>query len=214
MSLLCSLSTLTVSWGALSGLPTLELSSLSEQEGKQHGAKDAAYDRSYDGDPSVPPVVAAFARYGQHGVGNSWAEVARRVNGVPSWPAEGESDAEDEQADEQRVQASSYDRRGTTFYRPRVRNDTKDAEDQHERTDDLGNDVRRGVVDGRRGAEHAELETFVFGLFPVRQVGQPHDNAADEGPEELGDEVAGHQGPVELARYGRGDRHGRVDLGT
>src|SRR5215208_6394246 len=202
------------SWGALCRLPTLHLISLSEQNYPRQAAEDAADNRPHDGDPGVPPVVASFARDGQYRVGDARPQVTGRVDSVAGRTTEREPDAYDEQADEKRVQASSYDRRGTTPYRPRIRNDTKDAEDQHERTDDLGNDVRRGVVDRRRGAEHAELETFVFGLCPVRQVRQPHDNAADEGPEELGDEVAGHQGPVELARYGRGDRHGRVDLGT
>src|SRR5688500_11720300 len=47
------LSNRTVSCGALFGLPTLNLSYLSEQEDEQHGAEDAAYDRSYDRDPGV-----------------------------------------------------------------------------------------------------------------------------------------------------------------
>src|SRR5829696_10077325 len=206
------LSSRTVPWGALFRLPTLDLSYLSEQEGKQHSAEDAANNRSYDRDPGVPPVVAAFARYGQHGVGDPWAEVARRVNGVPGRPAEGESDAEDEQANDQRVQAAPYDRRGIAPDRSCVRNDAEDAEDQHEGADNLCDEVGGCVVDRRRGGEHAELETFVFGLRPVWQVGQPHDDAADEGPEELRDDVAGHQGPFQIARYGRGDRHGGVDL--
>src|SRR5215213_3199724 len=185
-----------------SGSPRCSSPSLSEQEGEQNATQDAADDRPHHGDPGVPPVVAAFARDGQYRVGDTRPQVAGGVDGVPSWPAEGEPDAYDEQADEKRVQASSYDRRGTTPYRPRVRNETKDAEDQHERTDDLGNDVRRGVVDRRRGAEHAELEAFVFGLFPVRQVRQPHDYGADESTEELRDYKAWNYGPVELAHCG------------
>src|SRR5918995_1947932 len=195
MSLLCSLSGRST-WGALLRLPTLHLTSLSEQEGEQNAAEDAADDRPHDGDPGVPPVVAAFARDGQYRVGDARPQVTGRVDGVAGRTAEREPDAYDEQADEKRVQTSSYHRRGTTPYDPRVRNDTKDAEDQHERTDDLGNDVRRGIVDGRRRAEHAELESLVFGLCPVWQVGQPYDNRADEGPEELRYDEAWHQGPL------------------
>src|SRR5215204_737972 len=190
------LSNRTIPWGAGTGLPTLDLSYLSEQEGKQHGAEDAAYNRPYDRDPGVPPVVAALARYGQYGVGDPWTEIARRVDSVAGGPTEGESDAEDEQADEQRVQAAPYDRRGTAPDRCCVRKDARDAEDKHEGADDLGDEVRGGIVDRWCGTEHAELEAFVFCLYPVWQVGQPHDDAPDKGSDELGDDVARHQGPV------------------
>src|SRR5688572_19037353 len=146
MSLLCSLPGRS-SWRASFRLPTLHLTSLSEQEGEQNAAEDATDYGRDDGDPGVSPVVPAFARYGQHGVGDPWAEVAGRVDGVPCRPAEGESDAEDEQAHEQRIDAAPYDRRGLAADRPSVRNDARDAEDQHEGADDLGDDVRRGVVD-------------------------------------------------------------------
>src|SRR5919107_3820202 len=214
MSLLCSLSRRFSSWGALFRLPTLQLTSLSEQNYPRYGAEDTAYGGRYDGDPGVTPVAAAFARDGQHGVSDPWAEVTRRIDRVPCRSAEGESDAEDEQADKQRIQTAPYYRRGIARERPRVRNEARDAEDQHEGTDDLGDDVRRSIVDGRRGAEHAELESLVFGLSPVRQVGQPHEDGADEGTQKLGDDVAGHHCPVELARYGKADGHGGVDIGA
>src|SRR5919107_3541031 len=195
MSLLCSLSR-RFSWGASFRLPTLHLTSLSEQNNPRHGAEDTAYDGTYDRDPGVPPIVAAFARNRQHGVGDPWAEVTGRIDSVPGRPAEGESDAEDEQADKQRIQTAPYYRRGIARDRPRVRNEARDAEDQHEGADDLGDEVRRSVVDGRRGAEHAELESLVFGLCPVWQVCQPHEDGADEGTQKLRDDVAGHQGPL------------------
>src|SRR5215218_6762620 len=167
------------------------ISSLSEQKGKQHGADDATDNGSYDGYPGVPPVVTAFARYGQYRVGDARPQVAGRVDGVAGRTTEREPDAEDEQADEQRVQ-----RRGTAPNLSRVRKDAEDAEDQYEGADNLCDEVGGGVVDRRGRAEHAEFETFVFGLFPVWQVGQPHYDAADEGSEELRDYVAWHQGPL------------------
>src|SRR5829696_4797139 len=207
-------STRTVPWGAVFRLPTLHLTSLSEQNNPRHGAEDAADDRPHDRDPGVPPVITAFARDGQHGVGYTRPQVAGGVDSVAGRTTEREPDAYDEQADDQRVQAAPYYHRGTARDRPRVRNDAKDAEDQHEGADDLGDEVRRGVVDGRRGREHAELETFVLGLRPVRQVGQPHDDGTHEGPEELRDDVSWHQAPGELASYGIGDGHGGVDVGA
>src|SRR5215204_7132265 len=213
MSLLCSLSR-RFSWGASFRLPTLHLTSLSEQNYPRYGAEDTAYDGRYDGDPGVTPVAAAFAREGQHSVSDPWAEVTRRVDGVPCRSAEGESDAEDEQADKQRIQTAPYYRRGIARNRPRVRNEARDAEDQHEGTDDLGDDVRRSIVDGRRGAEHAELESLVFGLFPVRQVCQPHEDGADEGTEELRDNKAWNYRPFELAHCRESEGHGRIDVGA
>src|SRR5215218_6127242 len=114
-------------WGALFRLPTLYLTSLSEQEDEQPCADDATDDGSYDGDPRVPPVVASFARYGQHCVGDTRPEVAGRVDGVAGWTAEREPDTEDEQADEQRVQAARYDRREIARDRSCVRNEARDA---------------------------------------------------------------------------------------
>src|SRR5918995_5155961 len=70
---------------------------LSEQNDKQHAAEDATDDGSYDGDPGVPPVVAAFTRYGQHRVGDPWAEVTGRIDSVAGRTTQRESDAEDEQ---------------------------------------------------------------------------------------------------------------------
>src|SRR5918998_3611189 len=203
----------TVSWGALLRLPTLHLTSLSEQNDKQHAAEDATDDGSYDGNPGVPPVVAALTCYGQYGVGDAGPEVASRVDGVAGRTTQREPDAEDEQADKQRVQAAPYNRRGFAPDCSRVRNDARDAEDQDERADDLGDDVRRSIVDRRRGAEHSEFEALVLGLPPVGQVSQPHDYGANEGSDELGDDVARHQGPVELARGGQADGHGGGGVG-
>ena len=94
------------------------LSSLLEQNYPRHGAEDTAYDGRYDGDPGVPPVVAAFARDGQHGVGDARPQVTGRVDGVAGRTTEREPDAEDEQADEQRVDAAPYDSRGIASNRP------------------------------------------------------------------------------------------------
>src|SRR5215212_2761677 len=175
---------------------TLDLNSLSEQNYPRHGAEDTTDDRPHDGDPGVPPVVAALARYGQHGVGDPWAEVTGRVDGVAGRTTQREPDAEDEQTNEKRVQAGSYDRRRITSDRPGVRDNPRDTEDQHEGADDLGDDVCGGVIDRRCGAEHAEFEAGVLGLRPVRQVREPHDDGANEGTEELGDYVAYRHTPA------------------
>src|SRR5215216_5593406 len=82
---------------------------------------------THDGDPGVPPVVAALARYGQHGVGDPWAEVTGRVDGVAGRTTQREPDAEDEQTNEKRVQAGSYDRRRITSDRPGVRDNPRNA---------------------------------------------------------------------------------------
>src|SRR5215212_519821 len=162
MSLLCSLHKRSV--GSPNRAPHVSCSSLSEQQGEQHRTDNATDDRSYDGDPGVPPIAAALACYGQYGVGDARAEVAGRVDGVAGRTTQREPDAEDEQADEQWVQAGPYDRRGTAPDRSRVRNYTRDAEDQHEGANDLSDDVCGGVIDRRCGAEHAELEAGILGL--------------------------------------------------
>src|SRR5918997_876011 len=91
------LSTRTVHGEPCSGSP--RCISLSEQNYPRHGTEDAADDGGYDGDPGVPPVVAAFTRYGEDRMSDPWAEVTSRVDGVAGWPTQGEPDAENEQAD-------------------------------------------------------------------------------------------------------------------
>ena len=86
-------------------LPAARLYSLSEKNHPGHGAENAADYGPHDGDPGVSPVVAAFARYGQHGVGDARPQVTGRVDGVAGRPTQREPDAEDEQADQQRVDA-------------------------------------------------------------------------------------------------------------
>src|SRR5215212_1931397 len=165
------------------------------------GPEYAADDRAYDRDPGVPPVAAALACYREDGVCDARAEIPGRVYRVSGGAAERQPDAKDEQPDEQRSEA----------WGKVVREYSEDAEDQHEGAHDLGDNVGRRVVDRRGGGKHAQLEAGICSLSPVRQVGQPHDDRTHEGPEELGDDVAGNQRPVELPGYGGTEGEGRVD---
>ena len=74
-------------------------------------AGEAADDRGNDGDPAVLPVRRPLAGNRQDGVGDARTEIARRIERIPRRPAERESDAEDEDADEQRLQAAAEDER-------------------------------------------------------------------------------------------------------
>src|SRR5215203_2617860 len=176
--------------------------SLPEQKHERRGAENAADNGGDDGDPGVSPVVSAFARYGQHGVGDAWSEVARRVDGVARGTPEGEPDAEDQQANQERREPRGEEGGQVAAHDPGVRADAEDAEEQHEGADDLGDNVRRGVVDGRGCTEYAELQSGIFCLRPVRQVREPHYDATDESAEELGYYVGKNIRPRELAGNG------------
>src|SRR5829696_6998525 len=186
-----------------------------EERGVRDGPEDAADDRGHDRDPGVPPVRASLAGYRQDGVGDARPEVAGRVDRVARGSAQREPDAEHEQTHQKRVEAAAdHAGGGIATHRAGVCDYAENTEDEHEGADDLGNEVRRGVVDRRRGAVHAELEAGVGRLPPVQQVGQPHEHRPHEGPEELRDDVAWDHRPIELSGYGETDGHGRVDMGA
>src|SRR5688572_6962157 len=73
------------------------------------GAEDAADQRADDRDPRILPVGAALPSNRQQGMRETRAEVARRVDRVAGGTAERDADAEDEHADEQRLQTAAED---------------------------------------------------------------------------------------------------------
>src|SRR5829696_1185947 len=76
-----------------------------------------------------------------------------------------------------------------------------DHEDQHERADDLGDQVPGGVADRRAGGEDGELGRRVLGLVEVLPVRQPGQHRAEEGAEELRGEI--HQCRAEVLVHAR-----------
>ena len=138
-------------------------------------ADHAADDRTDDRDPRVAPVRAPLAGDRQDRVHDARTEVARRVDRVAGRAAERHADAEHQQRHGQ-----STGPRAPASASPIVEPDREDAEDQHERADDLGDEVRGRVADRRSRGEHRELQARVLRLAPVRQVGELHEGRADE----------------------------------
>ncbi len=143
-------------------------------------------------------------------------EISGRVDSVARRPAERQPDGEDQQTDDQRLNAEREYRRevylGSLCDLLRVRNDCQHAEDQHGGPDDLGDKVGYGVAVGGRSAEHAELESRILRRFPVRQVGEPHYDTADESSEKLSDDVAWYLSQGEGTNRGETYSYGRVDV--
>src|SRR4051794_2130542 len=171
-----------------------------------HSRDDGADERSDDRGPRVAPVGWPLPRDGQYRVRDPWREVAGRVDRIAGRPSEREADAHDEEADVQR-------HAGVTRRRL-VREERLDPEDEDERRDGLGEDVHRVVADCRAGAEDGELQARVLGLGPVREVGEEHEDGADERAEELADEVLRNVAPVDGADDPGSDRDGRVQVGV
>jgi hypothetical protein len=65
----------------------------------------------------------------------------------------------------------------------------QDPVHQHERADDLRDDVQRVVTDGRPGREHRELQARVLRFLEVVPIGGHNQRGADEGADELPDQV-------------------------
>src|SRR6478735_1492961 len=132
----------------------------SEVRGGREATDDATDEGAEDRDPGVRPVARALALDGQERVRDARAEVTSRVDGVAGGATEAGTDADHEQGDEERAET-----------RGRLAGH-QDDEDQHERADDLRDEVPRVRPDGRAGGEDGELGRGVGVLVEVLLVGE------------------------------------------
>ena len=118
------------------------------------------------------------------------AEVTCRVQRIAGQTAKGHTDRDDDAEDQQLADAGSQ-------LRDLVQ--TADRENQNEGRDGFLHDVAAGVGDGRAGGEHAKLGAGVFRRVKVIFEEDVDQNAADDTAEDLRDDIAGNQRPVEHA---------------
>ena len=118
------------------------------------------------------------------------AEVTCRVQRIAGQTAKGHTDRDDDAEDQQLADAGSQ-------LRDLVQ--TADRENQNEGRDGFLHDVAAGVGDGRAGGEHAKLGAGVFRRVKVIFEEDVDQNAADDTAEDLRNDVAGNQRPVEHA---------------
>jgi len=151
-------------------------------------------------------------------VGDARAEVTGWVDGVPRRTTEARADADHEEGDGQ-----STERREAGGVA--VVAEADHHEDQHERADDLGDEVPRVAADGRACREDAELVGRVRLLVEVLLVRQPGEDGTDDRTEELRQDVQRHRAEVDVyERVGRlrselgrsvgheAERHRRVQM--
>ena len=146
-------------------------------------------------------------------MGEAGTCVAGGIDSVAGGAAEGESNGPDEQGDGQgaeRAQVNGDDAAGEGFFESAFHGEH--SEDEDEGTDDFTEEIRGRTANGRGGAKDGALEFAVRGLLPVRQIGQPDQDRSGEGPEQLGENVAGHSGPRESAHHGERYRDGGIEV--
>src|SRR5258705_2406088 len=147
--------------GSLAVARSLVILTSESDEGIQAGAGDAADDRGDDGDPAVLPVRRSLAGNRQDRVGDAPTKIARGGDLVARRSPDREADAEDEHADQQRLQAAAEDEREIDVpglgQRLRVRGDRQDAEHQDRRADDFADAVGGGAADRGPRGEHGQL---------------------------------------------------------
>src|SRR5512132_3463627 len=178
----------------------------------------AADERPHDRDPRVIPVRVSLARNRKYGVCDPRREVARRIDRVAGRPAEREADGEDQQADEEGHDglAESHRQRclpdAARGSRGEVPDEEEHPEEQHERADDLGQQVLAFLADRRRSAEDGQLEARVLRLSPVWQVGDVDQDRTDERPDHLAGYVLGHVVPRRDVSQREAERHRRIEV--
>ena len=95
---------------------------------------------------------------------------------------------------------------------PRQAQAAQRAEHEHQRAEELVDEIVDLRVIGVGGAEGAEDGVRLLGVAIVRVVGHEHDQLAHKRTEQLGDDIREHFTPGEHAVDGLGQRHGRVDV--
>ena len=116
------------------------------------------------------------------------AKVTRRVQRIAGQTAEGHTDGHDDAEDQELANA-------VVELRNLVQ--TADGEDQNEGRNGLLHDVADSVGDGGAGGEDAELGAGIFRRVKVILEENVDQNAADDTAEDLRNDVAGNQRPVE-----------------
>lgn len=169
---------------------------------------------SDNGDPEVVSAVGPDAgAVAQNGRGKTGAKVTSRVDGIASLPAEGGTEAKDEEEEGKRTKVS-----GSQVVV------VVDGVDTHHE-DGRGNDFRKdhtgaGHEGGRVGAEDASggsrqsdgSDTMSLVKVKGRLVVSVDDKGAEEGTHELGKGVDGELLPGESAEDAVGQRDGGVEM--
>ena len=141
----------------------------------------------------------------QDGVQQTRHEVAGRVQARAGRATHGGHEAPHNEADDDGGG-------GVILLAPSQGQAAQGAEDEHQGAEHLVEEVVDLLVVRVSGAEGAQNRLGVLGLLVVRVVSDVDDELAEQGAEQLGDDVRQHVAPREQAVDGLGDGHGRVDV--
>ena len=159
---------------------------------------DSAQNRGDNRNPSLAPAGGALVRDRQNGVQQTRHEVASRVQARAGRATHGGHEAPHNEADDDGGG-------GVILLAPSQGQAAQGAEDEHQGAEHLVEEVVDLLVVRVGGAEGAENGVGVLGLLVVRVVGQVDDELAEQGTEQLGDDVRQHVAPREQAVDGLGD---------
>ena len=118
---------------------------------------------------------------------NARAKVTGRVHSITGRAAERKAERPDEDTDDVRPKAVSSTVEAREAIRELRGEDHPDNEHEEERSDELAEECRAHLADGRRRAEDAELRGRIFRLFPMREISEPDDGSAEDAAEHLHD---------------------------
>ena len=141
----------------------------------------------------------------QDGVQQTRHEVAGRVQARAGRATHGGHEAPHNEADDDGGG-------GVILLAPSQGQAAQGAEDEHQGAEHLVEEVVGLLVVRVSGAEGAQNRLGVLGLLVVRVVSDVDDELAEQGAEQLGNDVRQHVAPREQAVDGLGDGHGRVDV--
>ena len=124
--------------------------------------KACAAERSDDRDPGIAPVRAAFASNRENGMRDARAKVTGGVHSISGRAAERKAESPDEDADDVRAEAIRHAAREAVC--KALGENHPDDEHEEERRDELAEEGRADLADGRSRAEDAELCSRIFRL--------------------------------------------------
>ena len=140
---------------------------------------------------------------------DAWPEVARGVDRVTGGTSERETDCHHDHADEH---GSETFREVRPRHEVTGRDHSEKSEHEGESADNLRQKIGERLSDRGRGGEHCELAHRIRRRLPMREICEPHDDAAQESARDLGSDVHGDFGPIKSSNGGKRDRDCRIQV--
>src|SRR5690625_1487131 len=158
-------------------------------------------------------------------MGNSRAQIPRRIDRIPGGTAKGESDRQYQETDRKSGECTQPEsnllaiqdntlQQFTLHTNKTGRGQIEDSEDQNKCTDDFSDRIACIISYFRNCGKNGEVDTRILRGSEVISVSQIDENGPDECAKKLRSEVAWYHSPIKKASNSKTQSNGRIDMSS